>query len=98
MYLPANQSVILTYIAGSRAQIETVSGYVGTYVIGSESENDIVPFDPVLTAWGTIGNGVRLTLDILHPLSDALETSLQVDFPLNATGEVGFQNFGMSAL
>lgn len=43
---------------------------------------------------GAIGDGVRLTLDKLHPLSDALTTALQVDIPLNATGEVGIQNFG----
>ena len=80
-------------MTGSTVKITSPEGYVGSYV--TDSENPIVPFDPVLTAWGAIGNGVRLTLDILHPLSDALETSLQVDFPLNATGEVGFQNFGM---
>lgn len=36
-----------------------------------------------------------MTLDILHPLSDALRVSLQIDVPENATGEVGFKNFGM---
>ncbi|THW31256.1 glycoside hydrolase [Aureobasidium pullulans] len=77
---------------GSNSIISTLDGYVGTYV--TDSENDVVPFDPVMTAWAPIGHGVRMTLDILHPLSDALETSLQIDFPLNATGEVGFQNFG----
>ena len=36
-----------------------------------------------------------LSLDILHPLSKELPTVLQVDFPLNATGEVGFLNEGV---
>jgi len=53
-----------------------------------------VPFDPVKTAWGAVGDGVRLTLDILHPLQ-ALRTSLEIDIPLNATGEVGVENYGM---
>lgn len=82
---------------GSTAQIGGIPGYSGSLVNVTGSENPIVPFDPVSTAWAPIGDGVRMTLDILHPLSDALTTSLQIDIPLNATGEVGFQNFGMAA-
>ena len=46
-----------------------------------------------MTGWGAIGN-VRLSLDRLHPLSDALPVVLQVDVAANATGEVGFLNYG----
>lgn len=35
-----------------------------------------------------------MTLDIVHPLSDALRVSMQIDIPENATGEVGFENYG----
>jgi len=51
-----------------------------------------------LTAWAAIGDGVRITLDRLHPLSSAIPTGIQIDFPENATGEVGFQNFGENRL
>lgn len=79
---------------GSSVQIGTLEGYSGSSIV--ESENPLIPFDPVLTAWGAIGDGVRMTLDTLHPL-DVLPTSLQIDIPLNATGEVGFENYGMCA-
>ena len=51
------------------------------------------PFGPVLTGWHPIGN-VTLSLDRLHPLSDALPNSLMVTIPAGATGEVGFMNTG----
>jgi alpha-N-arabinofuranosidase len=53
----------------------------------------VEPFGPVLTGWHPIGN-VSLALDRLHPLSGALPHSLEVTFPVNATGEVGFLNTG----
>lgn len=58
-----------------------------------DSENPIVPTGPVMTGWAPIGD-VRMSLDRLHPLSDALPTVLQIDVPANATGEVGFLNYG----
>ncbi|KAF2492145.1 putative vacuolar segregation protein [Lophium mytilinum] len=66
-------------------------GYSGNFIL--PSENPLVPGGPVLTGWAPLGD-VRLSLDILHPLSDALPTVLQVDIPVNATGEVGFINYG----
>ncbi|KAF2087112.1 glycoside hydrolase family 51 protein [Saccharata proteae CBS 121410] len=56
-------------------------------------ENPIVPYGPVLTGWAPIGD-VRMSLDVLHPLSSALPTVMQIDIPANATGEVGFLNYG----
>lgn len=53
-----------SYESGSNAIISTLDGYVGTYV--TDSENEVVPFDPVMTAWAPIGDGVRMTLDILY--------------------------------
>ncbi|KAI9716631.1 MAG: hypothetical protein M1828_007609 [Chrysothrix sp. TS-e1954] len=57
------------------------------------SQNPSLPFAPVIDGWSAIGDA-RLSLDLLHPLSDALEVSLQVDVPINATGEIGFENDG----
>ena len=57
------------------------------------SENPIVPYGPVLNGYRPIGN-VRLSLDVLHPLSSALPTVMQLDIHLNATGEVGFLSEG----
>lgn len=58
------------------------------------SENPVEATAPVLTAWAPIGDDVRMTLDRLHPVSKALPTAMEIDFPLDADGEVGFQNFG----
>ena len=66
-------------------------GLPGSSIVGSEDPT--VPFGPVLTGWQSIG-GAILSLDYLHPLSDALPTVLQVSIPSNATGEVGFLNYG----
>lgn len=60
----------------------------------TESENSIIPFGPTLDGWSPIGDGVQLKLDLLHPLSSALQVALQIDVPLDATGEVGFKNDG----
>ncbi|KAL1637860.1 hypothetical protein SLS56_000417 [Neofusicoccum ribis] len=76
---------------GSNIVPGAVDGLTGNSIISSE--NPVVPYGPVLTGWAPIGN-VRLALDVLHPLSDALPTSLQLDIPANATGEVGFLNYG----
>ena len=67
------------------------NGVPGTSIVGSE--NPGVPFGPVLTGWQSIG-GAILSLDRLHPLSEALPTVMQVTIPANATGEVGFENLG----
>ncbi|KAF2396417.1 glycoside hydrolase [Trichodelitschia bisporula] len=48
---------------------------------------------PNLDGWTPIG-GAKLSLDRLHPISDALPVNLQVDVPQGARGEVGFQNTG----
>lgn len=68
-------------------------GIPGQSIIGSE--NLILPFAPVLTGWRGIGD-VRISLDLLHPLSEALPTVLELDIPFNATGEVGIINEGKS--
>lgn len=52
-----------------------------------------MPYGPVLNGYRPIGN-VKLSLDVLHPLSSALPTVLQLDIPYTATGEVGFLNEG----
>jgi len=66
-------------------------GVTGTSIISSE--NPAVPFGPVLTGWQSIG-GAMLSLDRLHPLSEALPTAMQVTIPSNVTGEIGFLNYG----
>ena len=76
---------------GSTVTLGTQDEFPGTSIIGSE--NPIEPFGPVLTGWQSIG-GAILSLDRLHPLSDALTTVMQVSIPPNATGEVGFFNYG----
>jgi alpha-N-arabinofuranosidase len=59
----------------------------------TQSENSRAPSGPVLTGWKPIGDA-KLSLDILHPLSDALPTAMQLDIPKTAKGEVGFANHG----
>lgn len=76
---------------GSNVIFGAVPGLTGSLIV--DSENKCVPFGPVLTGWAPIGD-VRMSLDILHPLSDALPTVMQIDIPSNATGEVGFLNYG----
>jgi len=76
---------------GSGAVLGNLPGIPGTSVL--ESENPTIPFGPTLGAYRAIGD-VRLSLDIIHPLSDALRTVMQVDIRENATGEAGFLNEG----
>jgi alpha-L-arabinofuranosidase len=77
--------------AGSNIATGSIPNLDGNVI--TSSENEEIPYGPVITGWGPIGN-VRMSLDTLHPLSDALQTVLQVDIPLNATGEVGIVNYG----
>lgn len=76
---------------GSGATIGSLPGVPGGSVISSE--NPIVPFGPVITGWKPVGD-VFIHLTQLHPLSDALPIVLQLDIPVNATGEVGIVNEG----
>ncbi|KAI9719501.1 MAG: hypothetical protein M1828_006208 [Chrysothrix sp. TS-e1954] len=76
---------------GSSVTLGTIEGIPGTSIVGSE--NPLLPFGPVLTGWAGIGD-VRLSLDVLHPLSDTMSVALQVDILSNATGEVGILNYG----
>lgn len=60
-----------------------------------DSENEVVPWGPVLTGWDTIGEGTRMLLDVLHPLSEALPVVMELDIPpSNGSMEVGFKNYG----
>lgn len=43
------------------------------------SENPTLPFAPVLDGWYPVGDA-RISLDLLHPLSDALQVALQVGY------------------
>ena len=63
----------------------------GGVIIDSENKN--IPYGPVLTGWHSIGN-VTMSLDLLHPLSDALPVAMELDVSSKATGEVGFLNYG----
>lgn len=78
---------------GSNYNTAVLPEFNGSLIV--QSENVVEPIAPVLTAWASIGDGVRMSLDLLHPLSSALPTVMEIDIPENATGEVGFQNFGM---
>ena len=77
--------------AGSTAILGSIPGIPGNSFV--EEQNPIVPLGPTLGAWRPIGDS-KLSLSILHPLSDALPVVMQVDFPDNATGEIGFLNEG----
>lgn len=76
---------------GSAVTIGSLDGLPQNTI--SSSENPAEPFGPVLTGYRPIGD-VRVSLDRLHPLSDALPTVMQIDILENATGEVGFLNEG----
>lgn len=83
---------------GSAVTTGKLDGFNNTLIL--DSENPVEPFGPALQGWRPIG-GARLSLDRVHPLSEALPTVMQVIFPLNATGEVGFLNegfFGMNVV
>ena len=58
-----------------------------------EAENEVDPFGPVLNGYRPVGD-VHLSLSRLRPLSPALPVVMQIEFPLNASGEVGFLNEG----
>jgi alpha-N-arabinofuranosidase len=82
----------LLICSGSNVKYGKLPGHDGNMII--EFENPRVPSGPVLTGWRPIGD-VRLSLDSLHPLSDSLTTSLQLDIPKTAKGEIGFANDGI---
>ena len=63
-------------------------------IVIESSENPSLPFGPTLAGWHAIGEGVEIYLDLLHPLSDALQYAMQINIPSNAKGEVGFYNGG----
>ena len=56
-------------------------------------ENKLIPYGPTLDGWRAVGDA-DISLSIIHPLSDALPTVLQIGVPWNATGEVGVLNEG----
>ena len=68
---------------GSGVVIGTEPDYPGNEIIFSE--NPVVPFGPTLLGYGAVGDA-QLSLDVLHPLSDALPTVMQLSIPANATG------------
>lgn len=80
----------LLMILGSDVNFGGVANQRGSRIVSSEAE---IPWTPTLTAWKPIG-GAILSLDLLHPLSEALRTVMRVDIPQNAVGEVGFYNEG----
>ncbi|KAL9595197.1 MAG: hypothetical protein Q9219_006591 [cf. Caloplaca sp. 3 TL-2023] len=83
---------------GSGVTLGKLDGFNGTTIL--QSENPLEPFGPALQGWRPIG-GAKISLDRVHPLSEALPTVMKVKFPLNASGEVGFLNegfFGMSVV
>lgn len=83
---------------GSAVTTGKLDGFNNTVIL--DSENPVEPFGPALQGWRPIG-GARLSLDRVHPLSEALPTVMQVKIPLNASGEVGFLNegfFGMNVV
>ncbi|GAB7364183.1 hypothetical protein MBLNU230_g4734t1 [Neophaeotheca triangularis] len=77
---------------GSDWRVTNIEGFNGSFIFNAE--NPIEPIGPVITAWESVGDNVRLNLDRLHPISDALQNGIQLDIPFNATGEVGVCNTG----
>lgn len=73
--------------------VKLLNSGVNPYPYGSQEAS--VPFGPNLDAWRAIGD-VKLSIDLMNPLSDALPAVLRVDVGNSATGEVGFQNEGES--
>ena len=76
---------------GSAVTTGKIPEFNGTVIL--DSENPAEPYGPVLKGYRAIG-GARLSLNRFHPLSKALPTVLQIRFPIDATGEVGFLNEG----
>lgn len=58
------------------------------------NDNPVEPYQATLTGWSTVGNGVEMALDRLHPLTDALPNSMQLSVAQNASGTVGIRNTG----
>jgi alpha-N-arabinofuranosidase len=81
-------------ILGSSVKMGALHGLEGSSIVASE--NPTIPNGPVLTGWSPIGSA-RMTLDILHPLSEALPTVMKLDIPSDAKGEVGFMNNGLTS-
>lgn len=82
---------------GSGVITGRLDGSNQTAILQAESAPE--PFGPTLQGWLPIG-GATISLDRVHSLSEALPTVMQVKFPPNTLGEVGFLNlgfFGMSA-
>lgn len=69
---------------GSDWRVTNIEGFNGSFIFNAE--NPIEPIGPVITAWESVGDNVRLNLDRLHPISDALQNGIQLDIPFNATG------------
>jgi alpha-N-arabinofuranosidase len=82
-------------IEGSDVKLGETPNLEGNVIV--ESENARSPSGPVLTGWRTIGDA-KMSLDKLHPLSDALPTVMQLDISKNAKGEVGFANHGEASI
>ncbi|TKA74779.1 hypothetical protein B0A55_03848 [Friedmanniomyces simplex] len=97
-FLPVSKRRIYAELLANRAfqgsnwNTTVLPDYNGSLI--GVSENPVEPVAPVLTAWAAIGNGTRITLDRFHPLSSAIPTGIEIDFPEDATGDVGFQNYG----
>jgi alpha-L-arabinofuranosidase len=70
--------------------IGPVPGVPGSSI--QSSENPILPFGPVATGWGAVGN-VSLGLTLLHPLSDALPVVLEMGTLFRDQYLLGFANF-----
>ncbi len=58
--------------------IGTSEDFAGSSIISSEKP--VVPFGPILTEWDAIGDA-KFSLEVLHPLSNALSTVMQVSIP-----------------
>ncbi|KAL8718435.1 MAG: hypothetical protein Q9225_004434 [Loekoesia sp. 1 TL-2023] len=81
---------------GSGVTTGRLDGSNRTAILQAENLQQL--FGPTLQGWLPIG-GATISLDRVHSLSEALPTVMQVKFPPNTLGEVGFLNlgfFGMS--
>jgi alpha-N-arabinofuranosidase len=81
--------------SGSDVKLGETPNLDGNVIV--ESENTRSPSGPVLTGWRTIGKA-KMSLDKLHPLSEALPTVMQLDIAKDAKGEVGIVNHGETYL
>lgn len=69
-----------------------LSDAAGTEI--NANDNPTQPYQATLTGWTTIGDGIDIALDRLHPLSSALPNAMQVTVAQNASGTIGIQNSG----